>query len=325
LLAFSLLLACAAQPGAAPAASGEAAASSSSNTLTAVKVESVGSDTAAGYWAAAPKLTVPTKATVKGDPDGADVTVQAVYDDQQIALRLEWADTTNSAFNKAWVWDGSAFSRSKELGDRMGVLFPIENNAEFASKGCAAACHNSDTDSEKWWMGSENADLRYDLWQWTAASTNPIGQAQDEWLNVLEDPAEVESATHPDALESGGSASNTNEAKDGPAFVNGSDLASSFILTGQQVTIDTSKLATGATIPTSILVPWVGSRGDVQANGIWQDGKWVVVLVRALDTGHDDDLVLTPPKSYPLGIAIFDHNDLLKHTTTPEVITLEWQ
>lgn len=303
---------------------GGAAAPAIPNTLVAAKTDSVALDAAAGFWANAPKLDVATKATKEGDPAGPTVTLQAAYDSKNLALRLEWTDTTNSNTNKAWAWDGSKFTRGQELGDRMGVLFPIGNDPEFASKGCAAACHNADANQEKWWMGTEKADLRYDLWQWTAASTNPINQAQDEWIGTLEDPAEMESATHGDALTSGGSLSNVNKAKDGPTFM-GTDLSSSFIITGQQVAIDTAKLAKGAVIPPSVLAPWVGSRGDVQAKGGWQDGKWVVVLMRALDTGHDDDLVLTPPKSYPLGVAVFDHIDLVGHTTTPEAITLTWK
>ena len=268
---------------------------------------------------------MPTKATKDGEPDGPAVNLQAVYDNQNLAVRLEWADSTQSDMNKAWVWDGEKFTRSKDLGDRMAVLFAMENNPEFASKGCAAACHNADADPSKWWMGSEDAAVHYDLWQWTAATTNPVGQAQDEWINVLEDPADVESATHGDALESGGSLSNVNEAKDGPAYMNGADVGASFIITGEQVPIDTSKLASGALIPPSVLAPWVGSRGDVQVQGTWQDGKWVVVLMRALNTGHEDDLAMTPPKPYPFGVAVFDHIDLEGHTTSPEAITLEWQ
>ncbi|CAN5860817.1 hypothetical protein BH10CHL1_BH10CHL1_27130 [soil metagenome] len=326
LMALLILVACAAQPGVAPATSSGASSSvADANTIKAVKVDTVALDAAANYWVTAPLLTVHTKSTTKGQPDGPDVNIQAAYDGKNLTMRLEWSDTTESNLNKAWVWDGSKFSRSKDLGDRMGVLFPIENNADFASKGCAGACHNLDADQEKWWMGSESADQHLDLWQWTAASTNPVGQAQDEWMSKQEDPAEMESGTHSDALKSGGSTSNVNKAKDGPAFMHRTDLSASFIITGEQVPVDTSKLAKGASIPTSILAPWVGSRADIQAKGIWKDGKWVVVLLRSLDTGHDDDLVLTPPKAYPLGIAVFDHTDLVGHTTTPEVVTLTWQ
>ncbi|MFN8445816.1 MAG: ethylbenzene dehydrogenase-related protein [Caldilineaceae bacterium] len=322
-----LLVACATPQAAAPASGGSSAAApaASSNTLTAVKVDAVSTDAGAAYWGTAPVLTVHTKASEKGKPDGADVNLQAAYDGQNLAMRLEWADPTHSVINKPWTYDGSKFARTKELGDRFGLMFPIENNPTFASKGCAGACHNSDADVEKWWMGSDSADLRYDLWQWTAASTNPVGQFNDEWINVQTDPANAESATHTDKLDSGGSLSNVNEAKDGPAYMSGKDIAASIIISGEQVPIDASKLSAGAIIPASILAPWVGSRGDIQVNGTWKDGKWVLVLTRALDTGHDDDVVLTPPKPYPFGVAVFDQAEHFGHTTAPDVLTLEWK
>lgn len=113
--------------------------------------------------------------------------------------------TTESALNKAWIWDGSAFKRSGDsLGDRMGVLFPMGNDPAFASKGCTAACHNSGTDQEKWWMGSDNADTRESFslamdssqFESCRSGTGRVDGAQ-------EDPADMESATHGDALESG--------------------------------------------------------------------------------------------------------------------------
>jgi hypothetical protein len=326
--AIGLFAACS-PPAGAPAGAEQAAGSApaaAANTLTAVKVDATSNDSAAAFWSTAPVLTVHTKAAEKGKADGPDVNMQAVYDGKNIAVRLEWADTSNSIVNKPWVWDGSAFTRTQSiLGDRMGVMFPIENNANFSSKGCAGICHNQDSDIKKWHMSTESEDQHLDLWQWTAASTNPIGQVNDEWISVQTDPANAESATHPDAQTGGGSASNVNKAKDGPIYMNGTDITSTIIITGQQVPVDTSKLAKGAIIPASVLAPWVGSRGDIQANGVWKDGKWVVVLLRALDTGNQDDVVLTPPKAYPLGVAVFDQAEHYGHTISPDVITLEWK
>lgn len=318
LIGAILFFAACAAPGAAPAGGSAPAPAAASNTLTAVKVDAASLDGAAGYWADAPALAVHTKAAEKGKADGPDVNLQAVYDGKNIAVRLEWADTTNSVVNKPWTWDGSTFTRTKELGDRMGVIFPVENNPNFASKGCAGICHNQDAEIGKWHMSTESEAEHLDLWQWTAASTNPIGQLNDEWISVQTDPANAESATHPDAQTAGGSLSNVNKAKDGPAYMNGTDIAATIIITGQQVPIDTSKLAKGAIIPSSVLAPWVGSRGDIQVNGVWKDGKWVLVLLRALDTGNEDDVVLTPPKAYPLGVAVFDQAEHYSHTIVPD-------
>lgn len=326
-----LLAACGGQPGAAPANSGGSgsAPAAPSNTITAVKVDAVAADAAAAYWADAPAVMVHTKATEKDKPDGPDVTIQAVYDDQNVAVRLEWADPTETILANPWTWDGSAWKRGGDPmtahEDRMSIIFPIENNPDFSSKGCAGACHNLDADPEKWWMGTDSADQHLDLWEWKAAQTNPLGLTDDYLASVQEDPADIESATHPDANTGGGNVSNVNQAKDGPAFMNGADVTASFIITGQQAEIDTSKLAPGAIIPANILRPWTGSRADVQASGVWKDGKWTVVLMRALDTGHEDDVVFSPPKAYPLGVALFDHLDLREHTITPDVLTLTWK
>ncbi|NJM41548.1 MAG: ethylbenzene dehydrogenase, partial [Anaerolineae bacterium] len=81
----------------------------------------------------------------------------------------------------------------------------------------------------------------------------------------------------------------------------------------------------GDIIPGFIVSPFVGSRGDLTANGTWKDGKWVVVLVRALNTGHDDDVSFTPPKPYAFGLSVTDNEGGMKHTIVQGALKLEWQ
>jgi len=326
-VALILLAACAAPPASAPS-SGSAApaepAAATSNTITAVKADGVSLDAGADYWAAAPVLTVQTVAALEGEPDGPAVSVQAVYDDANIALRFEWADVDESISKNLWAWDGAAFAKSGDE-DRVQLLWPIENNPDFVSKGCAAACHNLDADQEKWWMGTDTPDLRYDLWHWKSTRTNLVGQSDDQWVSDLADPTNIESPRRGDAKDSGGYKDNINEAGDGPAFVHASDPAAPFIPLGEEVALDTSTLASGALVPGFLLASAVGSRGDLAANGVWQDGKWTVVIMRALDTAHDDDVVFTPPKPYPLGLSVTNNGGGLEHTNAPDVLTLEWQ
>jgi hypothetical protein len=320
------LLSCVAPPGMAPASGGAAAPDAQANatTVTALKVAAVSLAADADYWADAPILTVPTVGNSEGKPDGSDVSIQAVYDDANLAMRFEWADEEVSISKNLWVWDGAAFTKSGDE-DRVQLLWPIENNPEFASKGCAAACHNMDPDHEKWWMGTDTPDLRYDLWHWKSTRTNLVGQSDDQWVSDLADPTNVESPRHGDAKESGGYKDNINEAGDGPAFVHPSDPDAPFIPIGEEVAIDPSALEAGATVPGFLLAPAVGSRGDIAANGVWADGKWVVVLMRPLDTGHDDDVIFTPPKAYPFGLSITNHGGGTDHTNAPDVLTLTWQ
>lgn len=321
-----LLAACAALPTASSGGNAPAAApvAANTNTVTAIKIDSVSLDAAASYWADAPVLTVPTVGNSEGKPDGSDVSIQAVYDDQNFAMRFEWADEDESISKNLWTWDGAAFSKSGDE-DRIQLLWAIENNPDFAAKGCAAACHNMDPDREKWWMGTDTPDLRYDLWHWKSTRTNLVGQSDDQWVSDLADPADVESPRRGDAKEGGGYKDNLNEAGDGPAFVHPTDPNAPFIPMGEELAIDTSQLANGAVIPGFLLAPAVGSRGDIAANGVWADGKWTVVLMRPLDTGHDDDVIFTPPKAYPFGLSITNNGGGTDHTNAPDVLTLTWQ
>jgi hypothetical protein len=322
--ALLLMAACVAAPAAAPSGGAAAAPAAKANTLTAVKVDGVSADAAAAQWANAPLLTLETKTPEKESKAGPAVSVQAVYDDTAVAFRFEWADATESLMKNAWAWDGSKFTKSGDE-DRVQLLWPIQNIADFASKGCAAACHNMDADQEKWWMGTDSPDLRYDLWHWKSARTGPVGQSDDQWVSDLADPTNVESPRRGDAKESGGYKDNLNEAKDGPAVMHTTDPAAKFIMAGEEAPVDTAALASGAIIPGFIITPAVGSRGDLTANATWKDGKWTVVIMRALDTAHDDDVVFTPPKLYPFGMAVTDNNGGNNHTIVPDVVTLEWQ
>jgi hypothetical protein len=329
----SLLAACGGTAPSAPPAnnktgSNEAGSSDApvakTNTLTAIKADAVSLDPAAGYWANAPMLTLQTNSPVEKEKQGPAVSVQAVYDDTSIAMRFEWADASETLLKGAWTWDGTTFTKGGEE-DRVQLFWPIGNNPEFSSKGCSGACHNMDPDKEKWWMGSENADLRYDLWHWKSARTNPAGQADDQWVGALKDPADVESSRYGDEKASGGYKDNVNEAGDGPAFMHSSNLESQIIMAGEETAIDPTKLTNGMIVPGVLVSPAVGSRGDVNANGKWENGKWVVVLMRSLDTSHDDDVSLIPPKPYPFGLAVTDNGGGMSHTVAPDVLTLEWQ
>jgi len=300
-----------------------AAPESKLNTLTAVKVDATSLDLNAAYWANAPVMSVDTQPAAEGNPDGPVVKMQAVYDGEYIAIRAEWADPTESLKN-LWTWDGAAFTKSGDE-DRLMMVFPIQNNAEFASKGCAAACHNSSENPDEWWMGSDDQALTYDAWHGKSTRTYPVGYVDDKWWGVQEDPADVESSRHGDAKDSGGEKTNANEAGDGPMFMNSEGPGPEFILTADAVPLDTSMLSTGDVIYGYTLEKPVGSRGDIEANAVWANGTWVVVYRRLLNTGHDDDVSFSPPKPAPFGMSVVDNGGGLPHTVAPDVLTLEWK
>lgn len=293
------------------------------NTLTAVKVDAVSTDAAAAMWANAPKTSVTSKVPDKKAEVGATVTLQAVYDGKNIAIRAEWDDKTDSWQRNIWTYDGTAWKRAGEQ-DRLALAFPIGNNAEFASKGCGVICHNQDADEAKWWMGTDSADVRVDFWQWQGASTNPAGYADDSYFSAK---ATITSTTGRanDANTGGGPKTNAAADGKGPAFMNKSGVDAHYILAGEEVALDMAKVKAGSQIPSSILSKYAGSRGDITAKGKWANGKWVVVMVRALDTGNKDDAAFQPPKAVPFGLGVFDNSGDLEHAVSQDVLTLAWK
>lgn len=293
--------------------------------LTAVKVSNGELNAAADFWEGSPILEAPT--INAEDPDtgvGPTIMLQAAYDNTYIYVRAEWLDSTESVLKNAWTWDGKSFEKSGNE-DRIMFLFPITTNPEFSSKGCAAACHNTADNTDEWWMGSDSEDVRYDAWHWKAARTNPVGYADDKWWGPQLDPDDIESSRHGDSKEGSHYSDNRNEEKTAPLFMNGADPSSVFIILGSEVVIDTSLLTPGDVVPGYTINRPGGSRGDIDAVGFWNNGRWVVTLRRLLDTGNADDVIFLPPKAVPFGISIVDNGGGLPHTVGPDVIVLEWK
>ena len=52
---------------------------------------------------------------------------------------------------------------------------------------------------------------------------------------------------------------------------------------------------------------WSGSFADIKTQGVWKDGKWVVMMSRKLNTENDDDVQFNTRKKYPFMMASFDN------------------
>jgi len=295
------------------------------NTLSVVQTGATSLDPDADFWSKAPVLEVQTRPTERGGSDGLVIRLQAVHDGEFIAIRAEWPDPTESIWKKAWTFDGTTFTKSGDDEDRFLLAFPIQNNAEFASKGCAAACHSSADNRDEWWMGSDDAAVTYDNWHWKAARNLGAGYMDDKWWTIQSDPTDVESGQRGDTRESGGETSNVNAAGTGPMYMAAEGPGATFILAGQAVELDTSALSAGDVIPGYLLERPVGSRGDISATGVWQDGHWVLVMRRLLDTGNDDDVAFTVRRRVPFGLAVVDNGGGFDHRTVPDVLILDWR
>jgi hypothetical protein len=283
-----------------------------------------------GAWKDAGVMTVKT-AVIAGSAakQGAEVKVQALYSSTDIWFRFEWADSTQSA-DRFWLYDGAKWTASGNE-DRLALLWEISPLERFQTHGCTAVCHNPVSDPiAKWYMVTPGADDRADNWQWIAGRTNPVGQADDKYLvGALPDPASTGSSFVNDTSETGGSANNRTADGSGPAKMQDpskpASAGSGFLLASEAVTIDASKFKAGDKVPRDLLAPSVGSRGDIDAKGVYASGTWTVVLHRKLDTKNDDDIQFVVGRTIPFGLAVFDNVSGFSHTVAGEPLYLRFR
>ncbi len=281
-------------------------------------------------WSKATVTSVDTSG-VRGASQKTPITVkvQALYSESTVWFRFEWADQTESA-GRLWEYDGTQW-KSAGNEDRLALYWDMTTIGQFSESGCATLCHNPRAEAiEKWYMITPDAAARADNWHWKAARTNPTGQADDKYLTgTLTDPNDVESANKSDAKESGGYVDNKAKDAAAPAMMldpaKKASLGSPFILVSEATNIDISRMKAGDKLPRELLAAFKGSRGDIEAKGVWSNGRWVVVLRRALNTGHEDDVSFQVGKAYPFGLAVFDNAGGVNHTISEGALTLKFK
>ena len=124
-------------------------------------------------WKAAAVMTAKTD-VVKGTKatQPVAVSVQALYNDSDVWFRFQWADSTRDA-GRPYAYDGSKWTLSSRMSDRVSLLWPMTPVAGFEAKGCYAACHRATEDAvdAEAYMILPKAGDKADNWQWTAESS----------------------------------------------------------------------------------------------------------------------------------------------------------
>ena len=125
---------------------------------------------------------------------------------------------------------------------------------------------------------------------------------------------------------------NRNAAQTGPKYIekNPADYIDAMVLTQSEIdagetglvdSLSASDLSTywgrystlKAVVPERIVKPPTGSRGDVQAAGLWKDGVWYVETKRALSTGNADDAQFTLNQDVTFAISLMDNSGGAAH------------
>lgn len=217
-------------------------------------------------WAGIPRLTVPLSGI--GGADRVELTA-AIHGDRIYVLAV-WDDPTKDDLHKPYQWNEAAYTYEKTEGmeDRFVISF---------SMGGAFSANKID--------GSE---FTADVWHWKADRSNRAGLAHDKWWRVSRTPFE-----HGREFRTPGGdtvhLARRSDAGDQLYKPVRYHLKRNAIMPGYEINLAAE-----------------GSVADIQAKGVWRNGRWYLELSRLLATGHDDDVAIPAAGTIEIAVAVFD-------------------
>ena len=241
-------------------------------------------------------------------PEPVVVDIRAFYTDKELFLRLEWQDATADNAMRQWTFDGNTWSSGASFEDGFGLLW--DSRGSFSRFTCSHACHISDFGvsgdnfhaSNK--MQLARPDTSLDLWNWKADRTGRLGFADDRLINKKGMHGDVPGELFRPNSEyfSAGLGNEPFSTGDSPLL----DISGA--------AIDSTFRVAGSTAPGYLTDRPVGSRADVAAHARHEQGNWIVVLRRQLNTGDPKDVVFMPgdESGVAFGLSIMD-NTLAQH------------
>ncbi len=121
------------------------------------------------------------------------LTLKAAYDQNNLYILAEWTDSEVDASNGSWRFNGPTDPlkpdttggwTSQRNSDKLAFAFEVDaassNLGTFTNVGCAASCH-----SVAGIPAMHPASGKVDLWNWSLATSNPMGYAHDEVANGI--------------------------------------------------------------------------------------------------------------------------------------------
>jgi hypothetical protein len=112
-------------------------------------------------WRLAEEVEVPLQ---YGTVDRA--WIKAVYTDEEVFIRVRWADPTEDREHHPWVWDSKAARYVEGAQVEDSVMLSFEAGCEWTPSLLGGYIYD------------------FDAWHWMAARSDPLGQAVDLYGNV---------------------------------------------------------------------------------------------------------------------------------------------
>ncbi len=251
-------------------------------------------------------------------PDPVVIDLRAFYTDSDLYLRLSWEDASRDDNMRGWSYDGRAWRSNGSFEDGFGIIWDMER--AYPDFTCSVACHLDDFGvSGQSFRGHNRMKLnkdgpQFDLWNWKAGRTGHLAFADDRYVDLAgmhgDLPGEL---FHPNSQARVRPQEGTEifAAGDRPLYDNdGKSVA------GQTLTIFSRA-------PGYLVDRPSGDRADVTARASWTDGRWTVILRRALLTGssHDAQFTAGAAGEINFGVSLMD-NSLYEHYASTVPLSL---
>jgi hypothetical protein len=251
------------------------------------------------------------------------VDVKSVYTSTDVYFMGTWSDATESDLKKQWSFNTSAgvWEQSTDDEDRLALVWNISTD-DFNQNGCSVICHDP--------MSTNAAGETVDTWHWKAARSNPSGWTDDKFFDDIDRQSDAKtSGGYSDNIQNLSFTDDPGNGWDVPKYwepgASGADAKSilqseidaaetrditEIFTNGTLVDEDgTNVTLADPTIPGYYSSRPVGSRGDIEAKGVYAGGQWTLEWGRALDTGNTDDLQFSDTSGdgeYFFSVALFD-------------------
>ncbi len=290
-------------------------------------------------WKAADPLTVKVVGGRNLPGGTTDVSIRALYTTDTVYFLMQYKDETDSV--RRSPWQKQADGSWKKLGDpndkggdnnlyyedKWAMIWNISSPA-FEQRGCLSACHTGEGKpyGNKY---TPSAAERLDLWHMKGVRTGPVGQIDDQYADGTrydKDKA-PEAGRKSDPKTGGGYADNVSDDKKGPKFaLPGNKPAPPYwIMDAAKEPFDDSKYKAGDEVPSIIIAPFTGDRGDIAVKVVYKDGVRTSVFWRKLVTGSEFDVQFSDlKKEYAFGVAVFD-NAQVRHAYSPGVLKMKFE
>ena len=218
-----------------------------------------------------------TRISLKNNKSGgktnvSGIDVKAGVHGDRVYFLLQWDDDDMDDQHKPYVWDSASnkYVAGDQREDRLAIQFAISGDYDV-----------------NWLSGKL---FSADTWHWKAARSNPLGIAHDKSTIISSEKAKK---------------SYTGKADDGSTVYiqRPSDEGDKLYKTKRYPSKEKDMM------PKYILASTVsGSVADVEARGVWENGRWTLEMSRKMNTGNPDDAAFMVSQSIKGGIAVFDRS-----------------